>query len=111
MRVKWYGKQVEMRVHSQAADLVEKVALMGEAETKRILKRRSYPPASQPGQPPAQRSARLDISIAHEVDRMQLLSRFGTNVMYGLFLELGTSKMEARPFLRPVLDWLRGQFK
>lgn len=28
----------------------------------------------------------------------------GTNVFYGKFIEFGTSKMKARPFLRPAFD-------
>jgi HK97 gp10 family phage protein len=44
---------------------------------------------------------RLRDSIEYEVNKDTL--RVGTNVEYAPFVELGTSKMAARPFLRPAL--------
>lgn len=35
----------------------------------------------------------------------------GTNVEYGGFLELGTSKMRARPYLRPILEKYREKIR
>ncbi len=35
----------------------------------------------------------------------------GTNVEYGAYLELGTSKMEPRPYLRPVLEKYRDKIR
>jgi hypothetical protein len=35
----------------------------------------------------------------------------GTNVPYGLYTELGTKKMAARPWLRPALVRARVQFR
>lgn len=63
------------------------------------------PPASAPGQPPHLRTGRLKTSIAYEVTESSrgVEARVGTNVQYALHLELGTSRMAARPFLRPAL--------
>jgi HK97 gp10 family phage protein len=37
-------------------------------------------------------------------DERGFVARVGTNVRYAPFLEFGTSRMEARPYLRPALD-------
>lgn len=52
---------------------------------------------SKPGNPPYKQSGRLRASIAWEVNG--LTGRVGTNVLYGLFLELGTRMMKRRPWL------------
>ena len=63
--------------------------------------RNVYQP-STPGSPPGVRTNRLRASIASQ--RLQQgVWGFGTNVKYGRHLELGTRRMAARPFLRPVL--------
>lgn len=67
----------------------------------------TYPPASQPGKPPAVRTGDLDRSI--EVVRIKG-SHFKIAVAgapYALFLEWGTSKMAARPFMRPANEKVR----
>jgi len=56
---------------------------------------------SRPGEPPHKQRGRLLASIAWEV--AGLIGRVGTNVDYGRFLELGTRKMAARPWLRRAL--------
>ena len=96
MRVKWYGKQVEMRVHKQAAEYLEKIALTVEAESKRLA---------------PVRTGRLRASITHEVNEAELLARIGSDVSYAIYQELGTSKMAAHPFLRPALDSARQKSK
>jgi len=47
-------------------------------------------------------------SITHEVgqDSKGWFMRFGTNVFYGIYQELGTRFHPAQPFLRPVLSHL-----
>lgn len=61
---------------------------------------------SEPGHGPAVRTGRLRGSITFELGRDTLgpWARVGTNVFYAPFVEGGTSRMAARPFLVPALD-------
>lgn len=56
---------------------------------------------SKPGEPPHVQTGRLRASVAYEV--AEQVARIGTNVIYGRHLELGTSKMAPRPWLRRML--------
>ncbi|NLH62496.1 MAG: hypothetical protein GX452_13940 [Ignavibacteriales bacterium] len=47
-------------------------------------------------------TGRLRASITHEISNDRLSAIIGTNVEYAPFVELGTSKMEAQPYLRPA---------
>ena len=47
------------------------------------------------------RTGTLKRSLTHEVE--DNVVRIGTNIEYGPFVELGTSKMSARPYLVPAL--------
>lgn len=44
-----------------------------------------------------------------EGSRVEISVGPGKDAFYGLFLEVGTSKMAARPFLRPALDEKKGE--
>ena len=59
---------------------------------------------SNPGEPPRIDTKTLHESITTETERdgNSVETRIGTNVHYGLHLELGTSKMKPRPWLRPA---------
>jgi phage gpG-like protein len=61
--------------------------------------------ASAPGDPFATDTGRLRASITHALGRDErgLYARVGTDVEYGAYLELGTSRMDPRPYLRPAL--------
>lgn len=89
----------------QATELAVRYAAR---EATRLTSAKFYPPASSPGQPPAQRQQELSQSISGTVrvfqDKKGWVGMFGTSVDYGLYLELGTSEMAPRPFLRPALD-------
>jgi HK97 gp10 family phage protein len=63
--------------------------------------------SSAPGDSPAVQTGHLRRSV--QIDRKDvamLRARVGTDLMYGLYLEVGTRKMQARPWVRPAInDW------
>lgn len=58
---------------------------------------------SQPGEYPHKMLGDLQRSITYEMEEDKLSAKVGTNIDYGAWLEFGTSKMAARPYLRPTL--------
>lgn len=50
-------------------------------------------------------------SIAHEVDAGDSAVYIGTNVEYAPYVELGTSRQEAQPFLRPAASEHGAQYR
>jgi phage gpG-like protein len=62
---------------------------------------------SKPGDPPHKQRGRLLASVAWEV--VDTVARVGTNLNYGRWLELGTTKMAARPWLRRALAETRDE--
>ena len=95
--------------------------------------------ASAPGQPPAVDTGRLRASITFNwsgsgrarapidnpsketkpsdsvgeprAERHAVIVVVGTNVKYGRYLELGTTKIKPRPYLRPALENNRAKFE
>lgn len=86
-----------------AHDLARR-AIAVESEAKRLLND-SFPPPSAPGEPPHKRHGRLQSSITWQLgeDALGLYADIGTDVEYAEYLEEGTDRMAARPFLRPAL--------
>ncbi len=76
-------------------------SLVGRDLAKRAVKVES---AAKRGAPVD--TGRLRSSITHEIDDAgdRIVARIGTDVDYAPHVELGTSRMSARPFLRPALD-------
>lgn len=73
-------------------------------KTGRIYRRRGvYHQASAPGEPPASDTGRLVKSIRTEFDFDRLVGRVIASTKYAALLETGTSRMAARPFMRPAL--------
>lgn len=64
-----------------------------------------FPPASFPGEPPHLRTGRLRASVTWELgqDALGLYAAVGTNVDYGRYLEDGTDRLAARPWLKSAL--------
>lgn len=83
---------------------------VGKQEKKYRKGRRTYGSnPSKPGEPPHKQYGHLRRSVTFALDRLGLVSRVGTNLKKGRWLELGTSKMAARPWLRRALLEKRAQ--
>ncbi len=67
----------------------------------------SAPPSSAPGSPPHKRTGDLQASLTSTVETFADAGpevRIETTCPYGPLLERGTSRMEARPFLKPARE-------
>lgn len=131
---KWYGKQVfdlatkaNVAAMQKAAMVVEKdvktnFTLQGSGKESR--RGNKVHRASTKGQSPAIDTGVLRSSMTHtvrksgfnvigeigpDIQRIAAQSPVGTDINYGLYLELGTSKMSPRPFLRPALQRTRSK--
>jgi hypothetical protein len=100
VQLKWFGDQISARLKSELTKRIYTSCIVLSNAAKQSLGQ-PFPPSSSPGQPPHRRTGRLRASVAYEVDGMT--GRVGTNVQYGRWLELGTSRVDARPWLRPAL--------
>jgi hypothetical protein len=82
----------------------------GAGEERRYQPKRTGA-ASEPGDPPKRDIGRLAQSViwTHNASAMTVV--IGTAVNYGFWLETGTTKMEARPWLVPMLNEMWQQFK
>jgi HK97 gp10 family phage protein len=58
---------------------------------------------SEPGQPPKKVTGFLQRSIAHEMSEDKTQAFVGSGLDYAYYLETGTRKMAARPFLQSTL--------
>jgi len=72
------------------------------------VKRDSPHTASAPGDYPAIDTGHLAKNIETDVEDYK--ARIGTNVPYGKELEFGTSKVEARPWLKRGMDDFKDEF-
>ena len=126
----WRGRQVftlateaNLEAMKKAAAIVERdvkthFTVPGTGKSSRRTKTGKRHYASLPGQPPAVDTGVLRSSIIGQVsiegvgvvgkvgpdiDYVAAHAAAGTDVEYGYYLELGTAKMAARPFLRPSL--------
>jgi HK97 gp10 family phage protein len=129
---KWYGKQVFTLATKENVKAMHTAALLLERDVKthftlqgsgREYKRGGITHrASTPGQPPAIDTGTLRASIMNDVsvkagnvtgrvgvdeDYIAAKAPVGTDVNYGLYLEVGTSRMSPRPYLRPALKRTR----
>lgn len=57
------------------------------------------------------RTGRLRNSITYGVDTNEPAVYIGSNVEYAPYVELGTSKMRARPFLKPAVENYAEEYK
>ena len=109
--------EIKVRLFS-SANLVEaeaKQSIQRGVKSGRIYKRRSVVhQASAPGEPPASDTGFLVSNItktAVEKSGTELSISIESKAPYSKFLEFGTRKMSARPFLQPALEKNRNKIK
>ena len=88
MKIEWYGDKVIQSVENAKRGGLEAASLIVEADATLRA------PVD---------TGNLRSSITHKVVSDEE-ARVGTNVEYAPWVEGGTSKMAAQPFLRPALD-------
>lgn len=127
--LQWNGEAVKAAIRAELAKRLRTAATEVQNEARQLLNvpgtipiggggrnkkgqfRRVYGAApSLPGEPPRKQRGHLRRSVAIEVDKLSLTARVGTNLKYGRWLELGTSRgLAARPWLRRALSQARQQ--
>ena len=104
----WRGKETRKAVGNLLAQRFEKAGEFLEEDIKESLGT-LWPPASSPGDVPHKRTGRLQEAITHETQSKgpEVTTRVGVateeDAHYAGFLEIGTSRMQPRPFLRSGL--------
>ena len=98
MAMVWCGEQAKAYM---ANLVVVRIELAARWFRDRIREKLSVPgPApSAPGEYPHKQMGHLRRNIQMQMDRAARAARVGTNVLYGKFLETGTSRMAARPWM------------
>jgi HK97 gp10 family phage protein len=108
-------EQASRRAHEEFRKVLEagaksiertaKKKIQGVPKSGRLYRRgRVLHQASAPGQPPATDSGFLVGSFFSGLKDQGLTVEVGVTVFYGGFLELGTSKMKPRPYLKPSAE-------
>ena len=115
-RVVWRGRKVFSKTKAETTIRMGQAVLFVQGQTKELLNR-SQPlrrlssgirvglDPSKPGEPPKRVEGSLlrSITTQVEVTTQRIIGRIGTNIEYARFLELGTSRIRPRPYLRPAL--------
>lgn len=84
-------------------DAYAKQKIQGGGRSGRVYRRRSVShQASAPGEFPKTDTGQLVSSLYFRVAANKLSAFFGTKLNYGTYLEYGTSRMRARPWLKPT---------
>lgn len=103
----YLNNQIKADISQPGTAEFEQKTKKGKARKKRIYNFTH----SRPGNPPFKQKGRLRASMAWEIVGSALapIGRVGTNYKVGKYLELGTRKMAARPFLRRNLKLHQSQ--
>jgi hypothetical protein len=83
------------------------------SDAKAAVGRQNSGQPSAPGEPPARVTGRLQASIGHAVttEGDDVVLTVGSGDPKAKLLELGTSTMRPRPYLRPTLDASLGRLR
>ena len=91
-KIVWKQSEIVTRVDNALQAAMMKAVLLVEADAKKLVN---------------VDTGRLRASITHEVREIAkgvIQGKVGTNVSYGIFQELGSSRTPASPYLRPALE-------
>ena len=108
-------RQYDQQAVDRIGDAIIDSALEVQGQAQRLIQRgersgTARPDGSRssaPGEPPKTDTGRLVASIDIETDTDRLGAAVGTNLRYGKHLEMGTTKMAARPWLFPTFERLK----
>jgi HK97 gp10 family phage protein len=115
--VEWHGDEFLKLTAKELGDNLEKAAVYLKGKVKDKINR-SEPytryvgdhgvyydgqDPSSPGEEPKKITGALQRSITHRMSEDRLQAFVGSNLDYAYFLEVGTAKMAARPFLRSTM--------
>ena len=121
--LEWYGAQIEKKIERAIGKGLDRLAAQVQEKAKRSMteteldpsrdyrrkgNRRFVTASSAPYHPPAVQRGRLQKSV-HIRRRGKYERQVGSRVPYALYLEVGTSRMIERPWLRPALYEVTGQ--
>ncbi len=109
----WHGEEVQQRLDVAMDQILHASAYLVENEAKRLLSVAGTAPKSngkgriyganrsKPGEAPRKQRGVLRASVGHVIENKT--AKVGTGKKYGLFLQMGTRKMAARPWLDVAL--------
>lgn len=116
LAVKWHGReyirQTERTAEQKLSSFCDRICtdIKRDMTKPKSGKQGKQTTASAPGESPARQTGHLVGSITHKrIGKMR--EKLGTSIPYGLYLELSTKKMAARPWLRPALSRARANFR
>jgi phage gpG-like protein len=99
-------EQIRRSTPQKVGNAVRAAALEGE----RYVKQSFTTSPSSPGEPPGIDTGALRASI--HVETVNANTRaIATSTDYAAYLEFGTSRMSARPYMMPMAIWLQGQLE
>lgn len=103
--LKSYRKEREKEILNGLVESLEKIGALVERQAKINV-------SKSPPEHPRVQTGRLRASIIHQVEKSDNpYVEIGTNVYYSKFLEFGTSRMPAYPWLYPAIESNKGNIK
>lgn len=97
---------IMFRVATQRRPMISKTQMKAEGRNTRVSDVNA-----QAGVPVQTGALRASIQKSVKVSAKGILGRIWTNNPYAGFIEFGTSKMKARPFMRPAINLTRDAVK
>jgi hypothetical protein len=99
LRLDWQGDAAKEHVRGKAVAVLAASAVAVAARARELISIQG-PPRSAAGNPPHMDSGRLHASVTSEVNFSDMRATVGSDEPHALHLEIGTSRMAPRPWLR-----------